>query len=30
MVTYDPLAGQPIAVPAPLRERLVADGATQR
>jgi acyl-CoA thioester hydrolase len=30
LVTYDPVAGRPIAVPAPLRERLIADGATQR
>jgi acyl-CoA thioesterase FadM len=28
--TYDPVAGRPITVPAPLRERLIADGATQR
>jgi acyl-CoA thioester hydrolase len=30
MVTYDPIAGQGVPVPAPLRERLIADGATQR
>jgi len=30
LVTYDPVAGRPIAVPQPLRERLLADGAIQR
>jgi len=30
LVTYDPGAGRPIAVPQPLRERLLADGAQQR
>ena len=30
LVTYDPVAGRSMAVPAPLRERLIADGATQR
>jgi acyl-CoA thioester hydrolase len=30
LVAYDPIAGHPIAVPEPLRERLLADGATAR
>ena len=30
LVTYDPSAGHAIPVPQPLRERLIADGATQR
>ena len=30
LVTFDPIAGRSVAVPQPLRERLVADGATQR
>jgi acyl-CoA thioester hydrolase len=30
LVTYDPIAGHSVAVPQPLRERLIADGATQR
>jgi len=29
-VTYDPVAGQSIPVPQPLRERLIDDGAAQR
>jgi acyl-CoA thioester hydrolase len=29
LVTFDPRAGSPIAVPQPLRERLLADGAIQ-
>lgn len=30
LVSYDPVAGRSIAVPQPLRERLIADGAQQR
>jgi acyl-CoA thioester hydrolase len=30
LVTYDPIAGRSVAVPEPLRERLIADGGTQR
>jgi acyl-CoA thioester hydrolase len=30
LITYDPVARRSIEVPAPLRERLIADGATQR
>jgi acyl-CoA thioester hydrolase len=30
LVTHDPIAGRPVSVPQPLRERLIADGATQR
>ena len=30
LVTFDPVAGRPVPVPEPLRERLLADGATQR
>jgi len=30
LVAFDPVAERPIPVPAPLRERLLADGATQR
>ena len=30
LVTFDPVGGLPLPVPQPLRERLVADGATQR
>jgi acyl-CoA thioester hydrolase len=29
-VTYDPIAARSVPVPQPLRERLIADGATQR
>jgi len=30
LVTFDPIAGRSVAVPQPLRELLIADGATQR
>jgi acyl-CoA thioester hydrolase len=30
LVTYDPIAARSVPVPQPLRERLIADGATQR
>jgi acyl-CoA thioester hydrolase len=30
LVAYDPVAGRSIAVPEPLRERLIADGASGR
>jgi acyl-CoA thioester hydrolase len=30
LVTYDPIAGRSVAVPQPLRARLIADGAIQR
>jgi acyl-CoA thioester hydrolase len=30
LVTYDPVAARSVPVPQPLRERLIADGATQR
>ena len=30
LVTFDPIAGRSAAVPQPLRERLIADGAMQR